>query len=55
MKTRVIVFYAISILSLLMFVILPAVESTSFSDAVPRLNFSNVLIESADQLISIKK
>lgn len=55
MKARVIVFYAISILSLLLFVILPAAENKTFSDAVPSLNFSNVLIESADQLISIKK
>lgn len=54
MKTRLFVFYAISILSLSLFVILPAAENTSFDNAIPKFNFSQVLIESVDRLVSAK-
>ena len=55
MKTRVLVFYAVSFLSLLLFVISPAAENQSFSNAMSKLSFSQVLVESADRLVLMKQ
>lgn len=43
-------FYAISFLSLLLFVISPAAESDVLSGAIPDFRFGRTLIESADRL-----
>ncbi len=55
MKTRVFVFYAISFLSLLLFVISPAAESEALNGAIPDFKFGHILLESADHLVSSKQ
>lgn len=52
MKTRVIAFYAMSILFLSLFVILPAANSSSIDNVIPKTGISQILIESADHLLN---
>ena len=53
MKTRVFVFYAISVLSLSLFLIAPASDGSS-ETAMPAFALSQTLIESADHLLAVK-
>lgn len=55
MKTRVCIFYVISILSLLLFAISPSTSSSSFDGVIPDFRINQVLIESADHLMNAKQ
>jgi hypothetical protein len=54
MKTRVFVFYAITILSLSMFLILPSAEGLSFATVFSENQISSVLIESANHMVNAR-
>lgn len=55
MKARVLVFYAISILSLTLFVISPSADSSSLDDVIPKFEVSHMLIGPAEQLIGARR
>ena len=52
MKTKVFVFYAISVLSLSLFLIAPSSDGSS-ETAMPAFALSQTLIESADHLLAV--
>ena len=54
MKTKVFVFYAISILSLSLFLIAPSSDGTAGASAMPAFEIGHTLIESADHLLAVK-
>ena len=54
MKTKIVLFYAISALSLSMFVIAPAAGSAFFEDVFPEFQIGSVLIESANQMVNVR-
>jgi len=55
MKTRVTIFYAISILSLLLVAISPSTTSSSFDGVIPDFKINHILIDSADHLMNTKQ
>ena len=54
MKTKVFVFYAISLLSLSLFIFTPAASSEAFESVLSSFQISTVLIESADHMVSVR-
>ena len=54
MKTRVFVFYAISFLSLSLFIFSPVASGELIDSVLPSFQLSTVLIESADHMVSVK-
>jgi hypothetical protein len=55
MKTRVFVFYAISFLSLSLFIFSPVASGELMESILSNLQVSSVLIESADHMVSVKQ
>lgn len=53
MKTRVFVFYAISVQSLSLFIITPSSDGSA-ETGMPVLKISQTLIESVDHLLAVK-
>ena len=54
MKAKVFVFYAISFLSLSMFILSPATSGEAIESVLSHFQFSAILIESADHMVSVK-
>lgn len=54
MKTKVFVFYAISFLSLSLFIFTPAASATAIESILSSFQFGSVLIESADHMVSVR-
>ena len=54
MKAKVIVFYAISALSISLFVASSATDSNSFEKLLPNFQIGSVLLESADHMVNVR-
>jgi hypothetical protein len=54
MKTKIALFYAISALSLSLFVIAPSADSSSSEKITPKFQISSILIESADHMVRVR-
>ena len=55
MKTKVFVFYAISFLSLSLFIFSPAASGELMDSILANFQVSSVLLDSADHMVSIKQ
>jgi len=54
MKTKIAVFYAISALSLSLFVFAPAADNSSIEKAASSFQRGSILIESADHMVNVR-
>jgi len=54
MKIKIALFYAISALSLSLFVIAPSANSSSIEKIIPTFQISSILIESVDHMVSVR-